>query len=543
MFFVDIGTSVSASPDSSRIRDIEARLCGQAQAIAGQRSSAALARLERARKWTAQMRVERLCDPGSPLWYLGEWERFVDGEKSAPRLGVICVLGTVCGRCVVIVANDNTVSAGAWWPHTPEKIQRAQKLALRMRIPVVYLVECAGLYLPTQSQTFAGWSGAGAIFEMQARLNRSGVIQLAAVFGDCVAGGGYMPLLCDRIAMTESATICIGGAALNRNAHGGEARRLGGPDVHVHHSGCAEKRVPDDASAILWLREQVGRLPTSAVDFYRVAEPVDSPYRAEELYDILPCDTSKGYDIRQVVARLVDGAQIRELHPELGTEIWSCLGLVDGLAVVFVANNAHATKSEDGIWHPGGVLHAEGVQKMRMICAEARDDGLPVIWLLDVSGFDIGEEAERAGLLKHGASLLRELSNDGDAPHLSVVLRKASGAGYYAMKGSPFHPAWTIVTALSRIEVMSPEVLAATMYDRKIASSAEGSPERQRLEALRRETLERQRASTSVEAVLERGDVDTFVCLSQLPGAILTFVHAAYQSVGRPVKPPRLWSV
>lgn len=238
-------------------------------------------------KWTTWERIEALKDDGTRVFEVGtlvNWDvSFKGSKKLAPGAGVITCFARVEDRWCIVVANDNTVASGAWWPKTPEKIERAQEIALRLRLPVVYLVDCSGLFLPEQSKSFAGARGAGHIFKQNARLADAGVPQVAAVFGDCIAGGGYMPIISDRVIMTEKAYMVIAGAALIRGAKSLKLTSLdiGGPEVHVHQSRCADVRVPDDETAITQLRSEVARLPGSGAAFYRhgteAADPLHPP--------------------------------------------------------------------------------------------------------------------------------------------------------------------------------------------------------------------------------------------------------------------------
>ena len=538
--------------DEPFIKSEELRIESIRNQISVQRAKSVLERIHARNRLIAEERVRKLCDPGLPIWFLGEFCGYSNNseiETNIPwRLGVICAVGTVCGRQAVIIANDNTVAAGAWWPGTPEKIEKAQEMALRLGIPVIYLIECAGLYLPTQEQTYGSSTGAGRIFEKQAQLNRAGILQVAAVFGDCIAGGGYLPLLCDKIVMTEQATICIGGTAINTHSKGSCVQKLGGPDIHVHQSGCVDKRVNHDLDAIVQLRAWAATMPTSSVDFFRVEEGIEPEFDIHDLYHLIPADLAKSLDMYEVLARLVDGSQFHPLMEDFGREIIACLALVDGLYVVMISNQTNTSFGSNEEIHAGSILYQDGITKMRMIASAARDDGIPVVWIQDVAGFDIGLDAERRGLLKHGAMLLRELAADerDTAPSLTILLRKASGAGYYAMKGAPFHPSWIVGTVLTRLEVMKPEVLAGAFYDRKIIrlKNAQESPQKlSELETERQKMIERQTLNGDCLSAAIRGDIDDIVPLYRLRDLMVSFVRSAYQSTGKSRKPQRLWSI
>src|SRR5690606_26004005 len=262
-------------------------------------------------KLTTWERIAALVDPDSDVFEVGtlvnHGVRFRGSKRLAPGAGVVTCFARIHDRWCVVIANDNTVASGAWWPKTPEKIERAQEMALRLRLPVVYLVDCSGLYLPEQRRTFSGATGAGHIFEMNAELSAAGVPQIAGVFGDCIAGGGYMPIISDRVIMTERAYMVIAGAALIKGAKSQHITSLdiGGPEVHVHKSGCADVRVPDDETLLKAIREDVARLPTSAADYYRGGMgPADPRFPSVEIEGLVPVDHREAYEIEQILARL-----------------------------------------------------------------------------------------------------------------------------------------------------------------------------------------------------------------------------------------------
>src|SRR5689334_1556114 len=279
-----------------------------------------VARVHEKGKLTARERIERLRDPDSELHEVGtlvnHGEKF--GELSSPAAGVVTAFTRIAGRWCMVIANDNTVASGAWWPRTPEKIERAQTMALRLRVPTIYLVDCSGLFLPEQSKSFPGARGAGHIFKMNSLLSAHGVPQIAGVFGDCIAGGGYMPIISDRVYMTEQAYMVIAGAALIKGAKSQKITSLdiGGPEVHVHESGCADVRVPDDDTLLACLRRDVTRLPSSGAEFYRGdLGAIDPRFAPAELAGLIPTDHREAYDATQVLARLTDQSLFWEVMP------------------------------------------------------------------------------------------------------------------------------------------------------------------------------------------------------------------------------------
>jgi 3-methylcrotonyl-CoA carboxylase beta subunit len=514
--------------------------------------ASAAARVHEKGKLTTWERIERLIDPGSDVFEVGtlvNWDRSFRGSKKlAPGAGVVNVFARVAGRWVMVIANDNTVASGSWWPLSAEKIERAQEMALRLRLPVVYLVDCSGLFLPEQSRSFAGLTGAGHIFQKNARLADAGVPQVAAVFGDCIAGGGYMPIISDRVVMTEGAYMVIAGAALIRGAKSLKLTSLdiGGPEVHVHTSGVADVRVPDDATAVDVLRAEVEKLPTSAVDFYRHGAEASPPrYAEDELNALFPADPRQGYDVEQVIARLVDGSLFAECLPHIGREMVVGHARIAGLWVGIVANR-QGLIDEPGIGRrPGGALYREGIAKIATFTRLCQEDGIPIVWLQDISGFDIGVEAEALGLLGYGSNLIYGNATH-DVPMFTVLLRKASGAGYYAMAGLPYEPVVQLSTPRTRLSVMEGRTLAIATYNSKLDDDFEiatqDPEERAEIELGMAETAARIDADMDPVASAARMDTDEVVPLPRLRAWLSCLVEAAWQSTGyRRTKNPRIW--
>ena len=501
-------------------------------------------------------RLERLKDEDSPILPIGTLvnygRTFGPDKRTSPGAGVVTAFLRVHGMWVVVIANDNTVASGSWWPQTPEKIQRAQEIALRLRLPVVYLVDCSGLFLPEQSRTFPGRAGAGAIFRMNSLLSGEGVPQIAGVHGDCIAGGGYMPIISDVVYMTEQAYMVIAGAALVK---GGKSKKItsldiGGPDVHVHLSRCADHRVPDDEVLLRCVREEVRRLPGPAWDYYRYGAGSAPPrFCAGELDGLFPDDHRMSYDMSQVLARLVDDSLFWEIMPRVGTEMICGVGRVNGLYTGFIANNPELTEHpvERGVKRPGGILYREGIAKISQFSRACNDDGIPIVWLQDISGFDIGPEAEKHGLLGYGSDLIYTNSTN-TVPMITVLLRKASGAGYYAMAGLPYRPVIQLATPITRLAVMEGRTLAIgafrTRLDDNFRVVADSEEEAEKI----REGMQgvEDRITRDMDPVLAAAqrDVDEVIPPSELRTYLEAMVSMSYQAIGyRRVKNPRIWSL
>jgi 3-methylcrotonyl-CoA carboxylase beta subunit len=515
-------------------------------------------RVHKKGKLTARERLHRLADPGTRTFEVGTFvnygETFGQGAEAqkSPAAGVVTAFARVEGRWCMVIANDNTVASGAWWPRTPEKIQRAQMMALRLRVPTIYLVDCSGLFLPEQSRSFSGARGAGHIFKMNSLLSANGVPQIAGVFGDCIAGGGYMPIISDRVYMTEQAYMVIAGAALIKGAKSQKITSLdiGGPEVHVHQSGCADVRVPDDETLLACIRRDVTRLPSSGADYYRGELAAMEPrFAARELNGILPTEHREAYDARQVLARLTDQSLFWEVMPEVGEEMICGIGKVGGLYAGFVINRQGLVGDPEhpGKQRPGGILYRGGIAKISAFSRACNDDGIPLVWLQDISGFDIGREAEAHGLLAYGSSLIYTNSTN-QVPMFTVLLRKASGAGYYAMSGLPYDPVVQLSTCLSRQSVMEGRTLAIATYNTKLDDDfnimATDPAERARIESGMREVEARIERDMDPFVAARQMDTDEIVEVSSLRPWLAALIEMTYQSTGsRRVKNPRIWSM
>jgi len=540
------------------MRPLEERLEERRAAVRAGWGPEYVERVHRKGKLTTWERIELLIDPGTEVLPVGTLVNdgllfpFGSKQRPSPGAGVVTAFCRVEGRWTMVIANDNTVASGSWWPRTPEKIERAQEMALRLRIPVIYLVDSSGLYLPEQAKTFPGRTGAGAIFKMNSKLSAAGVPQIAGVFGDCIAGGGYMPIISDVVYMTEQAYMVIAGAALVK---GGKSQKItsldiGGPDVHVHLSSCADFRVPDDPTLIDRIRADVRRLPTPAVDYYRLdAEPAPPRFAPAELSGLFPPDYRHTYDMRQVLARLVDDSLFREIFPGVGREMICGIGRVSGLWLGFIANNPELTDHPEiaGEKRPGGILYREGIAKISQFARACNEDGIPLVWLQDISGFDIGPEAEKKGLLGYGSSLIYTNSTH-TVPTVTVLLRKASGAGYYAECGLPYDPILQLATPITRLAVMEGRTLAIgafrTRLDDNFHIVADTEEEREKIRRAMQEVEDRITADMDPHRAACQMDVDEVVRMDELRRWLAAFAEMAYQSIGyRTIRNRRIWTL
>lgn len=506
-------------------------------------------------KLTARERLARLCDPGTRAFDVGTFVNYgieFEGGLKSPGAGVVTAFARIEGRWCMVIANDNTVASGSWWPKTPEKIQRAQSMALRLRIPTVYLVDSSGLFLPEQSRAFPGMRGAGHIFKMNSLLSAHGVPQIAGVFGDCIAGGGYMPIISDRVYMTEQAYMVIAGAALIKGAKSQKITSLdiGGPEVHVHQSGCADVRVPNDEVLLECIRREVKKLPTSGADYYRGdSRPIEPAFPPHELAGLLPPDHREAYDVVEILARLCDQSLFWEVLGDVGEEMVCGVGRVAGLWMGFIANRQGLVGDPEhpGKQRPAAILYRGGIAKVSAFSRACNDDGIPIVWLQDISGFDIGAEAEAQGLLAYGSNLIYTNSTN-SVPMFTVLLRKASGAGYYAMTGLPYDPVVQLSTSVARLSVMEGRTLAIATYNTKLDDNFEiltrDPDERRSIEEGMKAVERRIEADMDPFVAARQMDTDEIVELGELRDYLAMLAEAAYQSPGvRRIKNSRIWSL
>jgi len=419
-------------------------------------------RQHQAGKLTARERVTRLIDPGALFLEIGLLVAHDRYDGQAPGAGVVTGVARVEGRPVVIVANDATVKAGAWWPETIHKILRAQEIAMRNRLPIVYLVDSAGVNLPYQDGIFPGQYGAARIFYYNSLMRRRLKIpQIAAVMGMCIAGGAYLPALSDVIIMVEGTSFMgLGGPNLVKGAVGQvvDAESLGGASLHTKVSGVAHHAVKDDEACLTLIREKIRELPEPAI----VPTGVAPAAPAEGLYDLLPADHRMPYSIDSVIERLVDAGDFLEFQPEHAPEMLCATTRLHGRAIGVIANRRGFLKSDSGP-RIGGIVYPESARKVAYFVENAERQGLPLLYLQDVSGFMVGREAESAGIIRAGAEMVEAMAC-ATVPKIVVTLNHASGAGYYAMGGQGFDPNFTFGWPTARIGVMDGDAAVQAIH-------------------------------------------------------------------------------
>jgi 3-methylcrotonyl-CoA carboxylase beta subunit len=406
-------------------------------------------------------RVAQLLDPATPWLEIGLLVAHDRYDGDAPAAGVITGVGVVSGREVVVVANDATVKAGSWWPETVTKILRAQEVAMRQHVPIIYLVDSAGVNLPYQEGVFPGQYGAARIFYYNSLMRRFlHVPQIAAVMGSCVAGGAYLPALSDVIFMVDGTSFMgLGGPNLVKGATGQvvDGESLGGARAHTEVSGVAHYRAANDPECLRRIRGYVARLPASAPRLATVAAARPPKTDPAALYDLLPHDHRLSYDMRHVLDCLLDDGVLDEFQPDLAGEILCGHARIAGRAVAVIANQRGLIKGRTGEKPRfGGIVYAETAEKVAFFIDTANRERIPILFVQDVSGFMVGPDAEHEGIIRAGARFVEAMAT-ALVPKLVLTVNHASGAGYYAMAGQGFDPDFILSWPTGRMAVMEGE--------------------------------------------------------------------------------------
>ena len=422
-------------------------------------------------KLTARERIALLIDPRTRFQEIGLLVAHDRYDGQAPAAGVVTGIGTVAGREVVIVANDATVKAGSWWPETITKMLRAQEIAMRCRVPILYLVDSAGVNLPYQGGVFPGQYGASRIFYYNSVMRRYlKVPQIAAVMGPCIAGGAYLPALSDVILMVEGTSFMgLGGPNLVKGATGQstDSETLGGAYTHNAISGVAHYRVADDRACIAKIRDLVRDLPRAAGTL-PIGEPLPPARPEVELYDILPADHRQPYEVREVLRCILDRGAFDEFQADYAPEMICGTGRIAGIPVGIIANARGMLKDPHG-GRPkfGGIVYADSAEKVAFFIDMLSRHGTPILFVQDVSGFMVGTDAEHSGIIRSGARFVEAMAT-ATVPKLVLTINHASGAGYYAMAGQGFDPDFIFTWPTGRMGVMEGESAVTALFSTQL---------------------------------------------------------------------------
>ena len=515
-----------------RQQEAEIRQGGGAKSIDAQHAKQRL---------TARERLDLLLDPGTSLFELGLFAAFGMYEEwgGAPSAGVVTGLGRVAERLCMIVANDATVKAGAFFPMTAKKVLRAQHIAMENRIPTLYLVDSAGIFLPLQEDVFPDQDDFGRIFRNNAVMSAAGIPQITAIMGMCVAGGAYLPVMTDQVLMTEGSGLFLAGPALVQAAIGQKysAEELGGATMHAEISGTVDFKEPNDHICIARLRSLVakwGHSPRAPFDRAAYDPLNDAPrYPASDLHGLLDSDPGKpnSYDMHDVIARIVDRSEFDEYRPSYGRTLLCGYARIGGYAVGIVANQKlpqpQTSHSGEKRVEFGGVIYAESADKAARFIMDCNQNLIPLIFLHDVNGFMVGRDAEWSGIIRSGAKMVTAVSNS-VVPKISVIIGGSFGAGNYAMCGKAYDPRFIFAWPTARYAVMSGDSAANTLVEIRIRQLERGGrqlsdQEKQDLIASIKATYESQ---TDCRYAAARLWVDAILSPDQTRDALITALEA-----------------
>ncbi|HEY6769396.1 MAG TPA: acyl-CoA carboxylase subunit beta [Candidatus Sulfotelmatobacter sp.] len=429
---------------------------------------------------TARERIEKLADPGS-FFELGLYAAYGMYEEwgGAPAAGVITGLARVETRMAMIIANDATVKAGAFFPMTAKKVLRAQNIAIENRIPTIYLVDSAGVFLPLQEDVFPDTDDFGRVFRNNAVMSAMGIPQIAAIMGMCVAGGGYLPVMCDHVLMTDGSGLFLAGPALVQAAIGQQvsAEELGGAAMHSAISGTVDFRESNDEACIARIRSLIEKWGYRRQSPWDRKKPVEPVLAAEEIYGIYDSSPARPYDTKEILARVLDGSRFDEYKAEYGKTIVCGYGRIGGFAVGIVANQKLHAQATDHEGHKrtefGGVIYTESAEKAARFIMDCNQNLIPLVFFHDVNGFMVGRDAEWSGIIKAGAKLVNAVSNS-VVPKITVIVGGSFGAGHYAMCGKAYDPRFVFAWPTARYAVMGGDAAAGTLVEIKVKQLERG---------------------------------------------------------------------
>ncbi|MCI0742293.1 MAG: acyl-CoA carboxylase subunit beta [Gemmataceae bacterium] len=499
----------------------------------------AIGRQHEKNRLTARERIAKLVDPGSEFFELGLWAAFDMYREwgGAPSAGVVTGIGVIANRRVMIIANDATVKAGAFFPMTAKKVLRAQRIAMENRLPLVYLVDSAGVFLPLQDEVFPDEDDFGRIFRNNAVLSALGIPQFAAILGNCVAGGGYLPVLCDKLLMTEGSGLYLAGPALVKAAIGQIAshEELGGAAMHAAVSGTIDFREKDEPACLERLRRLVGMLPA---DPPPLAAPGKKDAAAISFAEAIAAQPRQEYDVRALIGVILDEAPFDEYKAEFGQTLVCGYGRLGGTAVGVVANQGKRVRLPDGSLQFGGVIYVDAADKAARFIMDCNQIRLPILFLQDVNGFMVGRDSEQEGIIRAGAKLVNVIANS-VVPKITVILGGSFGAGNYALCGKAFDPRFLFAWPTAKYAVMGGDQAAGTLLDITVSAlKRQGhEPDAAELAELRDKVRASYQEQTDVRYAAARLWVDKIIEPDQTRAALLSALAVATRfDEGKPFK-------
>jgi len=487
-------------------------------------------------KLLARERIAYLTDEGREFLELGAFA--ADGmyaeQGGCPSAGVVCGIGYVSGRQCMIVANDATVKAGAWFPMTAKKNLRAQEIAMENRLPVIYLVDSAGVYLPMQDEIFPDKEHFGRMFRNNAIMSSEGIVQISAIMGSCVAGGAYLPIMSDEAMIVEgTGSVFLAGSYLVKSAIGEDIdnETLGGATTHCEISGVTDYKHPNDKACLDSIKKIMSMIGAPENAGFDRIKPLAPKLDEKELYGILPENREKPYEVREIIKRLVDNSEFEEYKQLFGQRIVCGLARIDGWAVGIVANQRNVVKSKKGEMQFGGVIYSDSADKATRFIMNCNQKKIPLVFLQDVTGFMVGSRSEHGGIIKDGAKMVNAVSNS-VVPKFTIVMGNSYGAGNYAMCGKAYDPRLIYAWPTAKIAVMGGAQAAKVILQMEQASlKAKGeiiTPENE--QALLKEITDRYNIQTTPYYAASRLWVDGVIDPLETRKVISMGIEAANQS-------------
>jgi 3-methylcrotonyl-CoA carboxylase beta subunit len=487
-------------------------------------------------KLLARERIKYLIDKESEFLEIGAFaaEGMYAEQGGCPSAGVVCGIGYVSGRQCMIVANDATVKAGAWFPMTAKKNLRAQEIAMENRLPVIYLVDSAGVYLPMQDEIFPDKEHFGRMFRNNAMMSADGIVQISAIMGSCVAGGAYLPIMSDEAMIVDgTGSVFLAGSYLVKSAIGEDIdnETLGGASTHCEISGVTDYKHPNDQACLDSIRNIMSKLGAPENAGFDRIKPAAPKLNPEELYGVLPENREKQYEILEIIHRLVDDSEFEEYKQLYGQSIVCGLGRIDGWAVGIVANQRKVVKSKKGEMQFGGVIYSDSADKAARFIMNCNQKKIPLVFLQDVTGFMVGSRSENGGIIKDGAKMVNAVANS-VVPKFTIIIGNSYGAGNYAMCGKAYDPRLIYAWPTAKIAVMGGSQAAKTLLQIQVASlKAKGetiTPEKEA--ALLKETTDRYNSQTTPFYAASRLWVDGIIDPLETRKVISMGIEAANQS-------------
>jgi len=471
-------------------------------------------RQKRLGRMTVRERLDALLDKGSSFFELGIWAGYKMYPEwgDLPAAGVVAGIGRIANRDCMVVANDATVKAGAFFPQSVKKVLRAQRIAYECRLPVIYLVDSSGVFLPLQSEIFPDEDDFGRIFRNNAVFSAAGIPQFAAIMGNCIAGGGYLPVLCDKLLMTKGSGLYLAGPALVKAAIGQvvDTEELGGAQMHAEISGTVDFYEPDDASCLARLRSLVEMIPQD--DKHKIVEPHESISDPHTCYNLVGADNSKAYDVRDIIAGIIDKDSMNEYKALYGRTLVTAYAKINGMSVGIVANQRTNTTTGKGEVEIGGVLYSDSADKAARFIMDCNQLKIPLVFLQDVVGFMVGREAEQSGIIRSGAKLVNAVSNS-IVPKITVVIGNSFGAGNYALCGKAYDPNFIVAWPNAKYAVMGAEQASNTLFTIQERAAARDGKEHDQKEGheMRLKIKDRYEEQMDIRFGAARGWIDAII--------------------------------